>query len=99
MTDILNTLFELRGLDDFPSTAFIPGSTSVSFAVISHAGRIIEILINKARVGGILPMVNLSLPILSSAAVKAFMWVISRVIKNWSASFVPGSSQKLMSLS
>src|SRR3954464_2904344 len=33
-------------------------------------------------VGGILPMVKRSFPMLSNAAVKAFMWVISRVIKN-----------------
>jgi hypothetical protein len=29
--------------------------------------------------------------------VKAFMWVISRVIRNCKASFDPGSSQKLIS--
>ena len=31
-----------------------------------------------------------------NAAMKAFMCVISRVIKNWRASLVPGSSQKLI---
>ena len=39
------------------------------------------------------------LPMLSSAAVNAFMWVISRVIRNCSASLVPASSQKLISRS
>ena len=41
-------------------------------------------------VGGIWPIEKRGLPMLSSAAVNAFMWVISRVIRNWSASFVPG---------
>ena len=41
-------------------------------------------------------MENGGLPRLSSAAVNAFMWVISRVIRNCSASFVPASSEKLI---
>ena len=38
------------------------------------------------------PMENVGFPMLSSAAVNAFMCVISRVIRNCSASIVPGSS-------
>ena len=45
------------------------------------------------------PMVNGGLPMLSSAAANAFMWVISRVIRNCSASLVPASLQKLISRS
>ena len=50
-------------------------------------------------VGAMRPMLNAGLPMLSSASANAFIWVISRVIRNCRASFVPASSQKLISRS
>jgi hypothetical protein len=44
-------------------------------------------------------MENGFLPMLSSAAVDAFMWVISRVIRNCNARMVPGSSVNWISRS
>ena len=63
------------------------------------AGRIVEELVDERRRGRDLADENGGLPMLSSAAAKAFMCVISRVIRNCSASLVPASSQKLISRS
>ena len=46
-----------------------------------------------------MPIENAGFSMLSSAAVNAFMCVISRVIRNCSASLVPGSSVNSISRS
>ena len=87
---------ERRGVQDLPGIAFIPWALRVDLAHVALAGGIVEILVDQAGSRRDLADRKRGLPRLSSAAVKAFMCVISRVIRNCSASFVPGSSQKLI---
>jgi hypothetical protein len=54
---------------------------------------VLEELIHQARVGAILPMEKAGFFMLSSAAAKAFMWVISCIIRNCKASLLAASSQ------
>ena len=84
------------GLDELPLLALVPGATSIDVAVVAFAGQIIEKLIDEPGGRRDWPIANGGFSMLSSARVKALMCVISRVIRNCSASLLPASSQKLM---
>ena len=82
-------------LHDVKTIALVPRSHLVSLPLIALTCGSIEILVNQTRRG-----LNNSnrkwrlLHALKRGGAKARMWVISRVIRNCSASLVPGSSVK-----
>src|SRR6476661_7802995 len=46
-SEIFDTLFKLRYLDDFPIAAFVPRTAGVALAFISLTGRIVEVLVDQ----------------------------------------------------
>ena len=44
--EVFNALFKLGVFHYLPVSAFVPGTTSIGFALISDAGRIVEILVD-----------------------------------------------------
>ena len=78
-----------------PLFALIPGTARIDLAIFALTVEVVEELIDETRSRRNAADVNGGFPMLSSAAANAFIWVISRVIRNCSASLVPGSSAEI----